>query len=85
MLNLPSYRMFSMEGPIVSVKKHKIYYHIDTSGGQSGAGVWMLNSDGIVQCLAIHTTGRGPKEEGNGSVRINKENFSIIEDWITSL
>ncbi len=81
LFNKTSYHMYSMNGPIVSVKKHKIYYHIDTSGGQSGAGVWILN-DGIVECLAIHTTGKLPREEGNGAVRINEENFNIITGWM---
>lgn len=85
LFNLPSYHMYSMHGPIVLARKHKIYYHIDTSGGQSGAGAWILSPEEIVQCLAVHTTGRGPKEEGNGAVRINEENYGIITDWIKAL
>ncbi|MBX9786427.1 MAG: trypsin-like serine protease [Alphaproteobacteria bacterium] len=85
LFDFPSYHMYSMEGPIVLHRKHKVYYHIDTSGGQSGAGVWTLNSEEIVQCLAVHTTGRGPKEEGNGAVRINDENYRIIADWVETL
>ncbi len=72
-----------MEGQIVSLKKHKMYYHIDTSGGQSGAGVFLLNN-GIADCIAIHTTGKSPREEGNGAIRINEENFNIITDWMNS-
>lgn len=74
-----------MQGPIVLPRKHKIYYHIDTSGGQSGSGVWILNPEEIVQCLAVHTTGRAPREEGNGAVRINEENYGIITDWLKAL
>lgn len=80
--NAPSYEMYTMEGPIVSVKKHKVYYHIDTSGGQSGSGVWTLGKDGIVECLGVHTTGKSPREEGNGAIRINQENFNAIQDWV---
>lgn len=76
-----SYEMYTMEGKIVSVRKHKIYYHLDTSGGQSGSGVWILN-DQVPECLAVHTTGKGPREEGNGAIRINEENFNIINDWL---
>lgn len=85
MLNLPSYHMYSMDGPIVSARKHKVYYHVDTSGGQSGSGAWVLDADEIVKCIAIHTTGKSPKEEGNGAVRINQENFGIIIDWMKKL
>lgn len=81
LLSLPSYEMYTMEGQIVSAKKHKIYYHLDTSGGQSGSGVWVLNN-GILECLGIHTTGKSPREEGNGAVRINEENFHSIIDWM---
>lgn len=81
LLSRPSYEMYTMEGPIVSAKKHKIYYHLDTSGGQSGSGVWVLNNE-ILECVAIHTTGKSPREEGNGAVRINEENFNIITDWM---
>lgn len=85
-LNRPSYHMYTMKGPIVFVRKHKIYYHIDTSGGQSGAGVCRDNTrDSIVECIGIHTTGRGPKEEGNGGVRITQENLEIIKDWLRTL
>ena len=80
---LPSYSMYSMEGEIVSVKKHKFYYHIDTSGGQSGSGVWVIGQDGIPECLGVHTTGKSPREEGNGSIRIDHENFNIIKDWVS--
>ncbi|MBY0272318.1 MAG: trypsin-like serine protease [Alphaproteobacteria bacterium] len=81
--NLPSYHMYSITGPIVSHRKHKIYYHIDTHGGQSGAGVWTVSAEDIVQCLAVHTARR--REEGTGAVRINDENYRIIADWMGAL
>lgn len=69
-----------MQGPITTVKKHKVYYNIHTSGGQSGAGIWNLDTDEIVTCFGIHVT--GSKEEGNGAIRINPENFDTITDWV---
>ncbi|MBA3814806.1 MAG: trypsin-like serine protease [Alphaproteobacteria bacterium] len=81
LLDRPSYRMYTMEGTILSVKKHKIYYDVDTSGGQSGSAVWALDLNGIPQCLAIHTTGKSSRVEGNGAVRMNEENFNILMDW----
>lgn len=72
--------MFTMEGPVTSVKKHKIHYRIDTSGGQSGAGFWQLDENKIVECYGVHVT--GSKEEGNGAIRMNSENFNVIKGWL---
>jgi len=83
LLRRPTYEMYTMSGPIVSVKGHKIYYSIDTSGGQSGAGVWVMNENDEPQCIAIHTT--GSKLEGNGGIRINDANFNLINEWIDEL
>lgn len=74
--------MYTMHGPIVTVKKNKFYYHIDTSGGQSGSGV-LIEGDfqrAINSCVGIHVTGCA--EEGNGAVRLNKEKLGSIEAWI---
>lgn len=78
----PSYDMYTMEGLIRSVEEHRISYDLDTSGGQSGAGVWIQNDPTKpVECSAIHTT--GDKINGNGAVRINKENSMVLKDWLT--
>lgn len=74
--------MYTMHGPIVTVKKNKFYYHIDTSGGQSGSGV-LIEGDfqkSINSCIGVHVTGCA--EEGNGAIRINKEKSLSIEEWI---
>jgi V8-like Glu-specific endopeptidase len=80
-LKKPNYDMYTMEGPITSVKKHKFHYHIDTSGGQSGAGVWTLDKERRLECFGVHVT--GSKDEGNGATRITPENFNTISDWIS--
>lgn len=82
--HIPSYNMYTMSGPIKKISKHKIYYDIDTSGGQSGSGVWRMNSEGQIECIGVHTTG-GSRLEGNGAVRINQENLSIISEWLSKL
>ncbi len=56
--------------------------HTPTSGGQSGSAVWAPDINGVPECLAIHTTGKSPRVEGNGAVRINEENFDILTDWV---
>lgn len=72
--------MYTSSGQIKSVDKHMIRYHIDTSGGQSGSGVWFLNEYNIVDCCGVHVT--GSKLEGNGAIRINQENFESIQSWL---
>ncbi|HQS83536.1 MAG: hypothetical protein B7Y25_05895 [Alphaproteobacteria bacterium 16-39-46] len=82
--HIPSYNMYTMSGLIKKISKHKIYYDIDTSGGQSGSGVWRINQDKKIECVGVHTTG-GSKLEGNGAVRMNQENISIISEWLSKL
>ena len=72
--------MYTMEGAVELVKKHKFYYKLDTSGGQSGSGVWTLDKNGNVLCVGIHVT--GSKLEGNGAVRVNEENLETITYWL---
>lgn len=72
--------MYTMKGPIETVDKHSLRYFIDTSGGQSGAGIWAFNSEGIIECYGIHVS--GSKIEGNRGIRINDENFDTLSDWL---
>lgn len=82
LFKLPSYDMYTMEGPIRSVEEHRISYDLDTSGGQSGAGVWIQQDLAQpVECLAVHTT--GDKINGNGAVRLNEENSEVLSDWLS--
>ena len=76
-----SYNMYTMEGPIKTITPHRIFYPIDTSGGQSGSGVWIVNQEGLVECVGVHTT--GDKILGNGAVRINEENFNVLLEWFS--
>ncbi|MGI4851815.1 MAG: trypsin-like serine peptidase [Janthinobacterium lividum] len=77
--NRQVYDMYTMAGPITSVKKNKFYYQIDTSGGQSGAGVWALNEADEVECFGVHVT--GSENEGNGATRITPEIFQLVQEW----
>lgn len=74
-------RMYTMSGPVVSTEKHKIYYNLDTSGGQSGAGVWYMNEEDLVNVVGIHIMGRS-KVMGNAGVRLSLENITLINDWL---
>lgn len=57
----------------------KFTYQIDTFGGQSGAPVWQLLSDGGRYGVGIHTSGH---LSGNSATRINSEVFDNIVNWI---
>ena len=72
--------MYTMQGLIKVIKPSKIYYDIDTSGGQSGSGVCVEDGNNIPRCIAVHVT--GCPVEGNGAVRINNEKISLISQWL---
>lgn len=74
------FSMYTASGQIKFVDNSMIRYQIDTSGGQSGSGVWVLNENNVVECCGIHVT--GSKLEGNGAIRINEENFEVIQNWL---
>ncbi len=80
LLGKEALEMYSASGPIVYFDEDMFRYHIDTSGGQSGAGVWDLNSESLVECYGIHVL--GSKVQGNGAIRINNKNFETIENWL---
>jgi glutamyl endopeptidase len=56
----------------------QITYEIDTFGGQSGAPVWELGSDGSRYGVAIHTFGT---PVNNGGTRITGDVFDNIVLW----
>lgn len=74
--------MYTMSGPIKVAHKSRLYYEIDTFGGQSGSGVCVTDTLGgdIIDCFGIHTTGL--PVEGNGATRINEDKINKIEKWI---
>lgn len=73
--------MFTMRGPINKLDKNFIYYNVDTSGGQSGAGITRFE-DEILESYGVHTTGTRNPVEGNEGVRIDSDLLSFIETFI---
>lgn len=63
---------------IESVEERQITYVADTYGGQSGAPVWEMTSDGSRYGVAIHTFGTSVH---NGGTRITGEVFDNIVTW----
>lgn len=64
---------------VASHTGRKFRYEIDTFGGQSGAPVWQLLSDGGRYGVGIHTSGH---ISGNSATRITTEVFNNIVGWI---
>jgi len=60
------------------VFEKQITYEIDTYGGQSGAPVWEMTSNGSRYGVAIHTWGT---TVSNGATRITREVFDNIMSW----
>ncbi len=75
------HQMWTMADVIKAVQAERVYYDIDTYGGQSGSGVWSTWSGhtGEKVC-SIHTTG---SQSGNGATRISRPKFDRILDWFS--
>lgn len=66
---------------ITSVSPQKVFYDVDTFGGQSGSPVWRLRN-GQRTAVAIHTTGGGGTLPNSGT-RINTSVFNNMDAWQT--
>lgn len=62
---------------IMAVTGRRLYYRIDTMGGQSGSPVWRYK-DGQRHIVGIHTTGGSPF---NGATRISSAVFDNLVNW----
>ena len=62
---------------VLAVTARRLFYRLDTFGGQSGSPVWRFK-DGNRHIVAVHNTG-GPVF--NGSVRIVKPVFDNLVKW----
>jgi glutamyl endopeptidase len=62
---------------IASMNSSKVYYDIDTAGGQSGAAVYLIE-DGQRIGVAIHTYGGAVTNSGT---RISEPVFKNLSDW----
>jgi len=62
---------------ILAVTGRRLYYRIDTMGGQSGSPVWRFK-DNQRHIVGIHTTGASTF---NGATRINDDVFNNLVNW----
>lgn len=63
---------------IIRASSRRIYYEIDTYGGQSGAAIWMNLGEGDRVAIGIHTTGNSTSNYGT---RITEEVFNNLQTW----
>ena len=63
---------------VASVTAQKVYYDIDTVGGQSGAPVFRVMSNGDRMGIAIHAYGGAVTNSGT---RINNEVYNNLRSW----
>lgn len=63
--------------PIASVSEPKVFYAIDTAGGQSGAAVYLLESD-LPIAVAVHAYGGSVSNSGT---RITPAVYQNLRQW----
>ncbi len=73
-------RLYYHYGSILGSTTNRVRYTIDTAGGQSGSGVYRLNS-GQRYVFAVHTNGG---TTSNSGTRITRQRFDDIRNWIAS-
>ncbi len=67
---------------ICQVFLEEIYYETDTEKGQSGAPVYLLQSDKTPLVVGIHAYGLRPNTGGNSATRINAQVFALLRHWV---
>ena len=64
---------------IASVTPRKVFYDIDTAGGQSGAAVYRIDSDGNRTAFGIHAYGGAST---NSATRISTPVYQNLSNWL---
>lgn len=71
---------------VLKVTDRRIYYDVDTYGGQSGAPVWIHESEGTPPlAIGIHAYGTGGSPGGllaNSAPRIIPEVLDQVREWV---
>jgi len=67
------------ERPIKSVSNTRVFYDIDTFGGQSGSPIWEDTQENGIVAIGIHTTGG---ITSNSGTRINDDVIENLISWM---
>ena len=73
----PSGTIWHHSLPILSVTEPKVFYAIDTAGGQSGAAVYLLENN-LPVAVAVHAYGG---TTSNSGTRINQAVYQNLRQW----
>jgi V8-like Glu-specific endopeptidase len=73
--------MWSDQRKILSTNPHKIFYDLDTAGGQSGAPVYRSDGDKVI-AVGIHAYGVGGGVQSNSGTRITSEVYENLKRWM---
>jgi V8-like Glu-specific endopeptidase len=65
---------------ITRSSKHKVYYDADSTGGQSGAALWLTLGESERVAIGIHTTGSSTTNSGTRITNPMYENFKNIRN-----
>lgn len=64
------------------VEPRRVFYNVDTYGGQSGAPVYVADGERRM-AVAVHAYGTSPGVNSNSGTRITAEVFKRIQEWKT--
>ncbi|RAL22587.1 trypsin-like serine peptidase [Thermoflavimicrobium daqui] len=73
--------MWQHTSKILSDTNTRLFYDIDTFGGQSGSPIWQTRSDCGECGIGVHAYGYG-SQQMNGGTRINQERFNKFKEWV---
>lgn len=65
----------------VSVSPNKVFYDIDTMGGQSGAPVYRVTPEDARVAVAVHAYGTAGSVRSNSGTRINERVLARLQAW----
>ncbi len=69
---------------VLQITDRRIFYDVDTYGGQSGAPVWIHQHPGDPPTVvAVHAYGVSGAVQANSAPRIDQQIFDLIQTWIT--
>ena len=77
-------QLWTHSDEIIDIRNGRIFYNLDTTGGQSGAPVVLLGLDALgLVAIGIHNYGFHDYEKHeNKATLINKEIWGYIEGWL---
>lgn len=78
----PTGTMWTMNGGITGVNTYRLWYQIDTYGGQSGSPLYHYTTSYGYTSVGVHTYGTSvPPYYGNSATRITSSVFNNFQSW----